>query len=199
MRKANTWNPLHSGRAAAMWGAGIAAAAIGSVLLRRRGRREHWLQWDDDDRADRDRAVHVVSKLIATCVDGEQGFVTAAEGIRDPQIKALFQRYARQRHDFRLELERAARRFGKRPDTSGSVAGTLHHAWMDIKSTVSRGDEAAIVSEAERGEDSAVRAYQDALNAGLPTDLRGIVQRQFTEIKAAHDRVRDLERLHTRA
>jgi uncharacterized protein (TIGR02284 family) len=181
-----------------MWSAGITAAAVGGMLWRRRGRREHWLAWAASG-ADRDRIADVLSRLTATCVDGEQGFVTAAEGIKDPQIRALFRRYARQRRDFRLELERAARRFGTRLDTSGSVAGTLHHAWMDIKSTVTRGDEAAIVSEAERGEDSAVRAYREALSADLPADLRAIVERQFTEVQAAHDRVRDLERIHTRA
>jgi uncharacterized protein (TIGR02284 family) len=196
MANVNTWNPLRSGRAAVVCGAGLAAATIGGVLWKRRSKRERWTFGGD---AESDRPAEVLSTLIATCVDGERGFQTAAEGIKDLGIRALFEQYARQRRDFRLELERATRRFGAISETSGSVAGTLHHAWMNIKSIVTRGDEGAIIAEAERGEDTAVRAYQDALRASLPAELRDLVQRQFTAVKAAHDRVRELERTHTQA
>jgi uncharacterized protein (TIGR02284 family) len=196
MANLNTWNPLRSGRAAVLCGAGLAATAIGGVLWARRGRRDFRTSRGD---LESQRTADVLSTLIATCVDGEEGFQTAAQGIKDLEVRGLFERYARQRRDFRMELERAARRFGAVPETSGSVAGTLHHAWMNIKATVTGGDEAAIIAEAERGEDTAVRAYQDALRASLPIDVRDVVQRQFMAVKAAHDRVRELERTHTRA
>ena len=197
MANTQIWNPLRSGRAAAMWGAGIAAATVGGVLWRQRKTRP-WPEWALGG-ADRHRSAQVLSNLITTCVDGEEGFQTAAGGVKDPQIRSLFREYSRQRRRFRLELERAMRRLGRSPDTSGSMAGALQHAWMEIKSVVTRGDEGAIVAEAERGEDTAVRAYQDALNAGLPPELREIVERQFIDIEAAHDRVRQLERAHTQA
>ena len=196
MANVNTMNPLRSGRAAVLCGAGLAAAAIGGVLWKRRARRDVGA-WRGD--IESERTAEVLNTLIATCADGEEGFQTAAEGIKDLAIRGLFERYARQRRDFRLELERATRRFGGVPQTAGSIAGTLHHAWMNIKSTVTGGDEAAIIAEAERGEDTAVRDYQDALRASLPADVRDVVQRQFMSVKAAHDRVRELERTHTRA
>jgi uncharacterized protein (TIGR02284 family) len=59
-------------------------------------------------------------------------------------------------------------------------------------------DEAAIVSECERGEDSAVDQYQEALAEDLPMDVRQIINRQYAAIKSAHDRVRDEERAHQR-
>lgn len=198
MADAQTWNPLHSGRAAAVWGAGIAGAAIGGVLWRRRGNRRQWPTQALGD-TDWDGSAQVFSTLISTCADAEEGFETAARGVKDPEIRALFQEYARQRRGFRKELERATRRLGRRPGTSGSIGGTLHHAWMDIKAAVTRGDEGTIIAEAERGEDTAVHAYQEALGAGLPAELQEIVERQFTAVKAAHDRVRELERAHTRA
>ena len=55
-------------------------------------------------------------------------------------------------------------------------------------------DENAVISECERGEDSAVSNYKDALNADLPADVRSIVERQYTQVKEAHDRIRALER-----
>ncbi len=44
----------------------------------------------------------------------------------------------------------------------------------------------------ERGEDVAVNAYKKALEETLPANVQTIVQRQATEVKTAHDKVRDL-------
>ena len=68
----------------------------------------------------------------------------------------------------------------------------MHRAWINLKSAVTSGDDKAILSECERGEDSAVHEYQEAMQDGLTGAARELVSRQFTEIKSAHDRVRQL-------
>jgi uncharacterized protein (TIGR02284 family) len=196
MANTHGWNPLQSGRAAAFWGGAVAGIAVGSVLWGRRARASTSNQAVG---LNKDRIVEVLSGLIAICTDAEEGFETAAAGVKNPEIQKLFREYSRQRRDFRIELDRMARRTGRAPDTSGSFAGTLHHAWMDIKSIVTRGDEGTIIAEAERGEDVAVRAYEEALDAGLPSTIQQVVRRQFADVKAAHDRIRELERSHTSA
>src|ERR687896_33414 len=122
MRNGTGWNPLRSGRAAALWGAGIAAAAIGGVLWNRRPQRQSRARGSttEDDAAG--RIADALSRLIATCMDGEQGFETAAEGVTDPQVKSLFHQFARQRRDLRLELESMTSRWGGAPRPTGSVA-----------------------------------------------------------------------------
>ena len=75
---------------------------------------------------------------------------------------------------------------------SGSATGALHRGWINLKSALSRGDDHAILAECERGEDSAVEEYQTALDNGLSAPVRDIVSRQYVEIKATHDRIRDL-------
>jgi uncharacterized protein (TIGR02284 family) len=62
---------------------------------------------------------------------------------------------------------------------------------MNLKNALG-GGEKAILDEAERGEDVAVKSYEKALKADLPADLANVVQRQYTQVKQAHDRVRDL-------
>jgi len=68
----------------------------------------------------------------------------------------------------------------------------MHRGWINLKSAVTNGDDKAILSECERGEDSAVHEYEEAIQDGLTGVAREIVTRQFTEIKSAHDRVRNL-------
>jgi uncharacterized protein (TIGR02284 family) len=68
----------------------------------------------------------------------------------------------------------------------------MHRVWINLKSAVTSGDDKAILSECERGEDSAVHEFEDAMNDGLTGQVREIVSHQFAEIKSAHDRVRQL-------
>ncbi len=64
---------------------------------------------------------------------------------------------------------------------------------MDIKGTLTGKDDHSILSECERGEDSALSAYGEAINSGnLPDNILAIVQRQFTAIQQTHDRVKQM-------
>jgi uncharacterized protein (TIGR02284 family) len=139
-------------------------------------------------------AISTLNSLIETCNDGAKGFETAAKELRDSSARQLFQQYAQERSQFADELRAEVQRLGGRPEEGGSVSGAIHRGWMNIKDAVAGHDDKAIIAEAERGEDVAVASYQSALKEGLPADVEPTVRRQFGEVKAAHDRVRDLER-----
>lgn len=141
----------------------------------------------------KDDQISILNDLIETSKDGEKGFREAAEAVKDPQLKTLFLKYSGQRQEFARELQAEARRLGGDPDDTGSVSGSLHRGWMNFKTAISGKDDSAIISEAERGEDAAVETYEKALQKNLSVDLEQIVRRQYSEVKAVHDRVRSLE------
>ncbi|MBI4397147.1 MAG: PA2169 family four-helix-bundle protein [Elusimicrobia bacterium] len=141
-----------------------------------------------------EKTISLLNELIETCRDGENGFRTAADGVEDSELKDLFHRYSQQRAQFTSELKRVVSNLGGRPEERGSAAGAAHRGWINIKSAVTGKDEDAIISEAERGEDAAVRSYQDVLNQDLPSDVRAIVESQYSLVKEAHDHISALER-----
>ncbi len=143
-------------------------------------------------------AISTLNNLIETCKDGEQGFRTAAESLKDQQAKSLFLQYSEQRAQMARELQQEVRVLGGDPEKAGSVAGSAHRGWMNIKSAITGGNDASIIAEAERGEDVAKKAYEDALNQGLPPTTLAIVRHQATQIREAHDRVRAMEKAGTR-
>lgn len=145
-----------------------------------------------------DKVISTLNNLIETCKDGEQGFRTAAEGLRDLQTKTIFQEYARQRAQMTIELQAEVRRLGGDPEKAGSVSGSMHRGWINIKSAVTGKDDSSIIAEAERGEDVAKSAYESAVKETLPPQTQTIVQRQAGQVREAHDRVRDLERATAR-
>jgi uncharacterized protein (TIGR02284 family) len=136
--------------------------------------------------------ISTLNNLIETCKDGEQGFRTAAESLKDPQIKAKFQEYSRQRGDCARELQAEVRKLGGDPEKSGSTSGSLHRGWMDIKSAITGKDDHSILAEAERGEDVAKDQYEKALKAGLTGSALTVVQAQAAKVRQAHDDVRNL-------
>ena len=145
-----------------------------------------------------DDIASTLNQLIQTCKDGEQGFESAAGGVDDLNLKHLLESYSQQRSEFASELQLEVERLAQDPAQSGHLAASLHRGWMNIKSVVSGREESAIIAECERGEDAAVKTYEEALKSALPQDLRAVVERQFTKIKEAHDQIRSLEEVHSR-
>jgi uncharacterized protein (TIGR02284 family) len=136
--------------------------------------------------------IELLNGLIETCKDGCEGFKTAADDSKDPELQTIFRRYSTQRADFARELRQLVDSLGGDPDKRGSISGALHRGWINIKAAVSSNEPHAVLSEAERGEDAAVSAYRDASEQIYEPVARDLVSRQFTAIKAAHDHVRDL-------
>lgn len=136
--------------------------------------------------------ISTLNNLIETCKDGENGFREAAEGVQDASLRTVFTEFQQQRAQYASQLQQEVARLGKAPETTGSVAAAIHRGWINLKSAVTGKDDHAILAECERGEDSAVKNYQQALGEDLPSDLRSVVQQQFDGIKMAHDRVKAL-------
>ncbi len=135
----------------------------------------------------------LLNNLIETLKDGQEGFREAANDVGSPELKSLFREYSDQRARFASELQFAAREQGEtRPENTGSMAGAFHRGWINLKSALTK-DDKAILTECERGEDSAVSEFEKAMEEReLPIDLATTIRTQYSQIKAAHNRVRDL-------
>ena len=146
---------------------------------------------------DNSNAISTLNSLIETLKDGEEGFRTAAEGLTDPQAKAVFQQYGRERAQMAQELQAEVRALGGDPEKAGSVSGSVHRGWINIKSVVTGKNDASIIAEAERGEDIAKNAYAEAIKTALPASVSAVISRQAVKVREAHDRVRSMERAVT--
>lgn len=137
----------------------------------------------------------VTENIIEILEDGKAGFEHAADMLRDSNRADLapkFVTYSTQRAAFSEELEKMAATYGDDIDQSGSVKATIHRAWMSVRDTLSGDDPDGVLDAAEQGEDKAIEAYQEALGEEISADLRTTLQRQYTDIQAAHREVKAL-------
>src|SRR5438552_11920908 len=108
--------------------------------------------------------ISTINDLIETLKDGQEGFRQASAAVKDSQLKSLFSEYSLQRAKFAGELQNEAITLGEHdPENTGSAAGTMHRAWINLKAAITSQDEHAILAECERGEDSAVSEYKKAM------------------------------------
>ncbi len=140
--------------------------------------------------------ISTINSLIETLKDGQEGFKQAAQAVKDSNLRSVFNEYSMQRSRFAGELQAQAVQLGEsKPEDSSSVSGAMHRAWIDIKSAVTSGDDHAILAECERGEDSAIKEYKDAMEGdglSFSTCARHCLTSAYNEVKSAHDRIKQL-------
>jgi uncharacterized protein (TIGR02284 family) len=139
-----------------------------------------------------DKVVDTLNSLLETTKDGEAGFRTCAEAVKNNELKTVFENAAKRCDEGAAELQEMIRSLGQEPASSGTAAGALHRTWTNIKSKITGMDEYAILTECERGEDVAKHTYEEALMEDLPGDVKALVQRQYEGVKANWDRVHNL-------
>lgn len=143
-----------------------------------------------------DDIIDTLNDLIKTSKDGEYGFRACAEQAESPTLKSTLMQRADECRSGAAELQAAVRTLGGEAEDSGSAVGAMHRGWVAVKTTLSSYDDLAVLEEAERGEDSALAAYRDALKKDLPSSVRAPVEQQYNGVKRNHDQMRTLRDQH---
>jgi len=144
-----------------------------------------------------DTTVNQLNKLLEKSYDAEKGYKKAIEDTDSVRLKTFFQERAAMRSQFATEIHNELHKLNEEPSTTGSVAGTIHRAWMDIKSSFTSDNEEAILEECLRGEKASVEDYKEALEKDiLLTEVKPIIERQLGMITNTLNTVSKLEDLN---
>jgi uncharacterized protein (TIGR02284 family) len=137
-----------------------------------------------------DKAVRTVIEVLH---DGERGFSSFSEQLKEPRAKTYFAEESATRGRFATELESAlSAGKGEQVKEGGTASGTIHRTWGELKGRLG-GSDHTILETAEQGEDAAKKAYEEALRVkDIPPTIRMLLQKQQTHIVASHDKVKAL-------
>jgi len=139
-----------------------------------------------------DKVTSEIQDLIRLNIDSAEGFTAAADLIEDKSLASQFREYAAQRSANAEELKATVAYNGEEPAQSGTTSGTLHRWWLELKGKVTSGSSHQVLSEAERGEDSIKQRYERAIKECAGSPVSDLLTRQYSGVKATHDRIRDL-------
>jgi uncharacterized protein (TIGR02284 family) len=134
--------------------------------------------------------VNTLTKTVIQVLnDGARGFADLAEHLQNPEAKSFFLQESTNRASYAREVAAAA---GVTEDVGGTVSGSAHRVWGDLKAKLGGGDH-TLLETAEQGEDAAKKAYEEALESSdITGSLRSVLQKQQPSIQASHDKVKAL-------
>tara|TARA_R110002049_G_scaffold13089_2_gene57414 strand:+ start:9428 stop:9877 length:450 start_codon:yes stop_codon:yes gene_type:complete len=137
-----------------------------------------------------------LNALLEKTYDAEKGFKKAAENIESAPLKNYFKTKSEERYAFGNELKKEIKAFNQEIDKGGSITGTAHRAWMDVKSLFSLNDEESMLEEALRGEKASVEEYVDVLGeVSLPSSTKSILESQKSIIENGIYKIKSLEEI----
>lgn len=138
------------------------------------------------------QVIDTLNDLIENCRDGEFGFRSTAEHTGTASLKQIFLARAEDCKAAAQELQNLVVQLGGETAEGGTLAGAAHRGWVAVKGTLAGYDDINMLEEAERGEDTAVARYREALDQDLPDTVRPVVQRQYEGAKRNHLQIREL-------
>lgn len=133
-----------------------------------------------------------IQDLIEINIDSSKGFAEAADKVENPGIANLFRQCGTERKQYAKQLQDIVRDNHKEPKDSGTAAGMMHRWWLDIRGTVTGGNEHTVLADAERGEDSIKHRYEDTLKKTAGSAVNDLLTKQYAGVKARHDQIRDM-------
>ncbi|MCL8008762.1 ferritin-like domain-containing protein [Gelidibacter japonicus] len=138
--------------------------------------------------------VNVLQGIIEKNYDAEKGYKKAMQDAKNPALKNFLKQQALQRSTFATAIDKELRDLGEEPKESGSITGSLHRAWIDIKSSVAGNDDEAVLEEVIRGEKASVDEYEDVMKKHtLAPKIQNVLQSQLRDIQGTLNRVKTLE------
>lgn len=136
-----------------------------------------------------------LNELLEKNYDAEKGFKKALEDTENPSLRSFFKQQAVIRSRFKTEIEKELHNLNAQPKLDeGSAAGTLHRAWIDIKTAFSGHDDESVLEECIRGEKASVKEYEEKLKeVTFPSNISAILTAQLNEIKNTVSTIKRLE------
>jgi uncharacterized protein (TIGR02284 family) len=132
-----------------------------------------------------------VRTVIEVLHDGEKGFQSLGEQLKNQQVKSFFIEESATRGRFASELESAlSSATGEDISEGGTTSGAIHRTWGELKAKMG-GSDHTLLENAEQGEDAAKKAYEDVLKMNdVPAPIQSVLRKQQTHILQSHDRVK---------
>jgi uncharacterized protein (TIGR02284 family) len=138
----------------------------------------------------------ILNDLVQINNDRVAGFEKAGENLEEDHngLRTIFEKLAGESRNNAAQLTELARQFGSEEDAGTSASGSLHRAWLDIKSTFTGNDQESILDECETGEDAIKKAYASALDDSneLPNEVVQLIANQQQGIIQGHNLIKSL-------
>ena len=145
----------------------------------------------------KEKVINNLNGLLEKNYDAEQGFTSAFNATNSLELKSFFDKQVRQRISFGKNIKNEINMLGGIPNRGGSIAGSMHRAWMDLKTAVASNDEEAVLTCCHNGEKAMLEDYNDVLKMQqLPVTTHDCIQHQRNAILESMREIKQYENVY---
>lgn len=138
-----------------------------------------------------------LNNILKKNIDAQKGFEKEVENTKSGNLKSYFRDRSQERGQFVSDLRSELTHYGEKYKESGTAAASVHRGWMDFKSMFSSDDEESMLEEAIRGEEKALKEYDQALEPNeVPETTATLLRRQRETIQSGLAKLRGMEGKH---
>jgi uncharacterized protein (TIGR02284 family) len=141
----------------------------------------------------------LLNGLIRICRDSERCFTTAAEAANTFDLAQGLTAFASQHALYVGELQAEVERLGGEPVDTGTLGSSLQQGLFHLKNLITGSAVSDICIACSHGEEAALKAYEEALQADLPEETHTLLARQLDQIKEVYSRLQSLGEVCTRS
>lgn len=138
--------------------------------------------------------VDTLNAMIAIALDGASTLAKGADIVRDQRLKLRLASLAAERDAVVARLQEEVRGLGGVPEDRGTVVGSAHRLYTEVKLALDPSDRRAVIEEIQRSEERVREKFEDFLSrdTSLPRAVRETVELQFEQIRRACNEVHGL-------
>lgn len=130
------------------------------------------------------RQAHALNDLLQRNYDAVKGYGEAATATDQATLKKWLQDNINFRKKFIQDLENALAVGGAEIEANGSVLGTLHRVWLDLRTDQVDNTDEVVLEECRRGEKYALEDYNKVLEeVDFHPDTRAMIKGQRKQIQ----------------
>jgi uncharacterized protein (TIGR02284 family) len=147
---------------------------------------------------DTNESIDILNNLIVLNNDRIDGYKAAYSETYKEELRDLFTKLQQTSHECKGELESEVKRLGGTPEEGTMILGKLHRGWMDIKAAILGSDSEAILGSCEYGEQTIIKAYEDALVENIEEvtfEQKTMLNHQLMLLKEDYEKVKSMQDL----
>ena len=148
---------------------------------------------------DNEKIVDVLNDLLQITNDRIKGFSKVEDKVWDKysSLKGDYDAMVAESQKMKTELHELIRNKGGEPDDSGTVLGSIHRGWIDVKNALVGDKAESTLENVVFGEKAAIEAYEKALSSGvLCAQCTPTVEKQLQNLRSSYAKFENLEEMH---
>ena len=134
-----------------------------------------------------------LNELIEITRDGQTFYTDAVARVTNPHLKSVFRALIDVKTKMISALSEHVRARGLKPSTHGTLAGSFHKLYGDVRAKLSTQGDMTFVAQLEAAEDRLLTAFEQAASDASDPELRRIITRYLPKVRLCHDEMRNLK------